>query len=76
MQMTFCGGGAGGGGGVVMVVILGQRERERGGGGGGGSTEWWGRVGGRTRQKTVHFRRPPAPGKGRTLYSIISNIHI
>ena len=63
-----------GGGGVVMVVMCGAK-RERGGGG-EGRTEWWGWVGGRTRQKTVHFRRPPAPGKGRTLYSIISNIHI
>ena len=25
---------------------------------------------------TVYFLRPPAPGKGRTLYIIISSIHI
>ena len=34
-----------------------------------------GREGGRDKT-TVYFLRPPAPGKGRTLYIIISSIHI
>ena len=30
----------------------------------------------KTDKTTVYFLRPPAPGKGRTLYIIISSIHI